>query len=129
MFVGGADLGPLSGDLQGSTSLSPCCSNPSSLDFWLGFFYKFNITKILVIVVSQGRSDEVCFVPFPCSVSLEHAYFPHNGDSNDNKGRPDLLIIFIFTSLPFYQPIMMTYQRLLNILIDILPLLFQHEII
>ena len=30
----------------------------SSLEFWLGFLYNFDITKILVIVVGRGRVDE-----------------------------------------------------------------------
>ena len=55
MFVGGYNRCPLGGSCRGSTSPSPCCPNPSSLTFWLGFFYNFSITKIRVIVVSRGR--------------------------------------------------------------------------
>ena len=49
MFVGGSNRGPLGGALQGITSPSHCCTNPSSLDLWIGFSYNFDTTNILVI--------------------------------------------------------------------------------
>ena len=58
MFVGGSNRGPLVRSLRGSTPPSLCCPNPSSLDFWIGFFYNFDITKILVIFVSRGRGEK-----------------------------------------------------------------------
>ena len=62
MFVGGCNRGPLGGALQGITTPSPCCPNPSSLDFWIGIFYNFynfDITNIFVIVISRGKGDVV----------------------------------------------------------------------
>ena len=82
LFVGGADWWPLSGyhrggqyltlmfvvrsnrlplavALRDSTYPSLWFTNPSSLDFWLGFFHSFDITKILIIFVSWGRGDKV----------------------------------------------------------------------
>ena len=69
----------------------------------------------------------VHFDPFPCSAPLDHSHFPHSGSGGDNKGQPAVLPILIFASLPFYHPHMMTSQRLLNIIIDRLPLLFHYE--
>ena len=34
------------------------CTNPSSLDFWLGFFYNLYITNILVIFFIRGRGEK-----------------------------------------------------------------------
>ena len=59
----------------------------------------------------------------------DHAHFPHSGSGGDHKGRSALLVILIFASLSFYQPLIIPSQRLLNILIDSLPLIFQHKII
>ena len=53
MFVGRSNRGPLGGARWGSTYPSPCCPNPSSLNFWIGFFYNFDITNVLVIVVRR----------------------------------------------------------------------------
>ena len=58
IFVGRSNRGTLGRNLQGRTSHSPCCPNPSTLDFWIEFFYKFGITKILVFIVSRGRGNE-----------------------------------------------------------------------
>ena len=68
-----------------------------------------------------------CFCPLPRYIYLDRAHFPHSGGGGDHKGWPDLLLIFIFSSLPFYWPLMLPSQRLLDILIDSLPLLFQRE--
>ena len=57
IFCGGSNGGPLGGALRVSTSSSPCFPNPSYLDFLLGFLYNFGITKLLVIIVNQGRGD------------------------------------------------------------------------
>ena len=75
MSVGGYNRGRLGGARQGITSSPPCCTNPSSMDFWLGFFYNFYITKIFVIVVIRGRSNEflvaiVCIAIFPAVLSV-----------------------------------------------------------
>ena len=59
LFVGGSDWGPLGGACRGITPPSPCCPKTSSLYFWLGIVYNFDTTKILVIVVSRGRGDEL----------------------------------------------------------------------
>ena len=59
MFVVGSIRGPLGRACWGSTSPSTCCPNTSSLDFWVLFFCNFDINKILVIVVRQGRGDKV----------------------------------------------------------------------
>ena len=61
MFVGGSNRGILVGAIRGSTSPTPWFPNPSSLDFWIGFFYSFYITKILVIFVRRGRDNEFQF--------------------------------------------------------------------
>ena len=58
-FVGGSDWGTLGGACRGSTPPYPCCPKTSSLHFWLGIVYNFDTTKILVIVVSRGRGDEL----------------------------------------------------------------------
>ena len=42
VFVDIFNRGPLWGYIRGSTSLSPCCPNPSSLDFWFGFFLQIH---------------------------------------------------------------------------------------
>ena len=55
----------------------------------------------------------LCFIPFPHYAPLDHAHFPHSGGGGDHKGRPDLLIIFIFDHLPFYKPLMLTCLCLL----------------
>ena len=39
-------------------SLPIFCPNPSSFDFWPGFFYKFDITNILVIFFIRGIGGE-----------------------------------------------------------------------
>ena len=67
------------------------------------------------------------FGPFPLSVTLDYAHFSHKEGVGDHKGLPTLLIIIIFASLIFYQPLIPPSQRLLNILIDSLPLISQHE--
>ena len=61
MFFGRSNRGPLGGARRGSTPPPPWFLNPSSVDFWLGFFYNFNTTKILIIVVIRGRGDEFLF--------------------------------------------------------------------
>ena len=43
------------------------------------------------------------------------------------KGQPSILLIVIFTSIPFYQTLMLSSQRLLDIIIDSLPLLFRQK--
>ena len=69
------------------------------------------------------------FGPFPSSVPLNHANFPHRGGGGNHKGRASLLLILIYGCLPFYQPRIPPSKRILEILIDSLPLLFQHKII
>ena len=59
MFVGGSNRGHLAGALQGSPSPFCCCPNPSYLNFWIGIFYNFDITKIFVVVVIQGRGENL----------------------------------------------------------------------
>ena len=58
LFVGGSNRGPLGGTRRGSTPPPSFYPSPSSLDFWLGFFYNLDITKIIVIVFIWGRGDE-----------------------------------------------------------------------
>ena len=42
MFVGGSNIGTLGGARWGSTSPYPCFPNPSSIDFWIGFSYNLS---------------------------------------------------------------------------------------
>ena len=77
MFVGGSNRGLLDGAHQGSTPPSPRFPNPSSLYFWIGFFYNFDITKIMFIVVSWGRGCEVlvaiiCITIVPVVISVPY---------------------------------------------------------
>ena len=44
--------------------------NPSSLYFWLGFFYTFDITKILAIIVSQGRGKKILVAILCITIAL-----------------------------------------------------------
>ena len=77
IFVDRSNRGPIGGARWGSTPPSPCCSNPSSLDFWLGFFYNLDITKILAVFVSQGRGEKflvsiLCIAIIPVVIHVHY---------------------------------------------------------
>ena len=93
-----------------------------------------SVVAISIIVVScdlyltKGRRGHGVFGP--CLAGwYYHAQFSHSSGGGDHKGWPSLLLILIFASLLFYQPLSLTYQLLLDVLVDSLPLLFQHVII
>ena len=70
VFVGGSNRGTFCRAFRGNTLPSPCFHNPSSLNFLFGLFYNFDITKILIIVVSWGRGKKflvniLCIAIFP----------------------------------------------------------------
>ena len=77
MFVSGSNRGPIGGAFRGSTPPSPCCPNPSSLDFWIEIFYNFDITKSLVIIFIRGRSNLVlvtiiCITILPVAIPVPY---------------------------------------------------------
>ena len=59
MIVGGSNRGPLGGARRGSTSPSSLLSQPLFSGFLDWIFYNFDVTKILIIVVSRGGGEKV----------------------------------------------------------------------
>ena len=104
MFVGGSNRDPLGTACRVITSTYPWCTNPYSMYFWLGFFYNFEITKILVIVVRRGRGNKflitiICIAIAPVVISVHscrwfcHSYLsgPWRRGGMQNYGRTNLL--------------------------------------